>query len=251
MSDENLDLGVLLNLMTDFGFKWLFGNARNKKFLIHFLNSILAKELVIQDLEYLPTEHLGRNIHDRIAIFDLLCRASTGEQILIELQKTSQYHFADRTLFYSTFPIQSQAKKGEWNYHLKRVYTIGILNFVFDTADSRVISQKQIMDTKTHKVYTDALKIIQIEVPKVTQQLPKNPTGLELWIWLLKFGPQLSHVEKMKIINNPLFKELLDILLLDKFNEKDLGQYRQAMLNEKHYKNFNSTLPLGKVKLLL
>ena len=32
----------------------------------------------------------------------------------------------------STFPIQQQAEKGKWNFKLKSVYTIGILDFVFD-----------------------------------------------------------------------------------------------------------------------
>ena len=35
-------------------------------------------------------------------------------------------------MYYSTFPIQEQAKKGDWDYQLAAVYTIGILDFVFD-----------------------------------------------------------------------------------------------------------------------
>jgi len=31
-----------------------------------------------------------------------------------------------------TFPIQNQAHKGGWDFELKSVYTVGILDFVFD-----------------------------------------------------------------------------------------------------------------------
>ncbi len=41
-------------------------------------------------------------------------------------------HRKDRSVYYSTFPIQEQAQQGYWNYELTAVYTVGILDFVFD-----------------------------------------------------------------------------------------------------------------------
>jgi hypothetical protein len=48
------------------------------------------------------------------------------------MQKSKQAYFKDRTLYYSTFPIQEQAELSDWDYQLKAVFTIGILDFVFD-----------------------------------------------------------------------------------------------------------------------
>ena len=62
----------------------------------------------------------------------LYCENERGEKFIVELQKAKQNFFKDRSVYYSTFPIQEQAKQGNWNFELKAVYTIGILDFMFD-----------------------------------------------------------------------------------------------------------------------
>lgn len=69
---------------------------------------------------------------DRKAIFDLYCENEKGEKFIVELQKTKQKFFKDRTVYYSTFPIREQAVSGDWDFELKVVYTGAILNFIFD-----------------------------------------------------------------------------------------------------------------------
>jgi predicted transposase/invertase (TIGR01784 family) len=138
-----------LDLLTDYGFKKVF---LNHDILIHFLNAFLAKEgIVITELKYQNTEQLGQNIDDRKAVFDMLCKTSTGEYILIELQKARQKYFNDRKLYYSSFLIQKQAKKGRWNYGLQRVFVIGIQNFVTEENDSRYLSTKVFADAEGPK----------------------------------------------------------------------------------------------------
>jgi hypothetical protein len=48
------------------------------------------------------------------------------------MQNAAQNYFKDRSIFYSYFAIRNQAPKGVWDYQLKAVYTIGILNFVLE-----------------------------------------------------------------------------------------------------------------------
>lgn len=118
-----------INPFTDFGFKKLFGTEFNKILLIDFLNEVLGSREKIQNLTYLNNESLGRTKLERAAIFDLYCQNEKGETFIVELQNVKQEYFIDRSIYYSTFPIQSQAVKGKhWDYKLKSVYTIGILN---------------------------------------------------------------------------------------------------------------------------
>ena len=100
--------------------------------LLDFLNAILPNQDKIVDLTFKNTEQLGQTIADRKAIYDIYCQNSKGEKFIVELQKAKQNYFKDRTIYYSTFPIQEQAEKGEWNYRLNPVYCIGILDFTFD-----------------------------------------------------------------------------------------------------------------------
>ena len=117
---------------TDFGFKWLFGTEENKAILISFLNDLLDIEHKIVDLKFRNLEKLGLNIVDRKAVFDIFCTDEKKNNFIVELQRGKQKYFKDRSIYYTSFPIQEQSKKGDWDYSLKKVYFIGILEFEMD-----------------------------------------------------------------------------------------------------------------------
>ncbi len=115
-----------INPFTDYGFKRLFGEDPNKDLLLDFLNELLREEEgKIMELSYLPTESLPISVGERKAVFDIYCTNEKEEKFIVEMQKAEQKFFKDRTVFYSTFPIQQQARnKGRnWNFELKNVYT--------------------------------------------------------------------------------------------------------------------------------
>ncbi|MBS7374262.1 MAG: PD-(D/E)XK nuclease family transposase, partial [Muribaculaceae bacterium] len=119
-----------ISLLTDFGFKRIFGTDLNKDLLIGFLNALFEGSHVITDVKYLNTEHLGDIHTERKAIFDVFCKTENGEKFIVEMQNAFQEFFKDRSLFYSTFPIREQGVKGsDWDFHLNHVYTIALLNF--------------------------------------------------------------------------------------------------------------------------
>src|ERR1700712_775763 len=124
-----------INPFTDFGFKKIFGEEASKPLLLDFLNALLPETSKIKDLSFKNTEHLGQTLIDRKSLIDIYCEAENGEKFIVELQKAKQNFFKERTVYYSTFPIREQAEKGEWNYNLKAVYCIGILDFTFDDYD--------------------------------------------------------------------------------------------------------------------
>src|SRR5690606_13468563 len=101
--------GKYINPFTDFGFKKLFGTEFNKALLINFLNQVLGGKAKIKDLTYLNNEALGKAKADRSAIFGLYCQNNPGETFIVELQHVKQEYFIDRSIYYSTFPIQPQA----------------------------------------------------------------------------------------------------------------------------------------------
>ncbi len=111
-----------INPFTDYGFKRLFGEEPNKNLLLDFLNELLKDEQgTITDLTYLKSGQLGMSGTERKAIFDLYCTNERGERFIVELQKTKQKFFKDRMIYYATFPIQEQAKKGStWGFKLEK-----------------------------------------------------------------------------------------------------------------------------------
>lgn len=99
-----------ISLLTDFGFKRIFGTAINKDLLICFLNSLFNGRQVVKDVSYLNPEHVGDVYTDRKAIFDVYCEGENGEKFIVEMQNAYQAYFKDRSLFYSTFPISHLAR---------------------------------------------------------------------------------------------------------------------------------------------
>ncbi|MCI7016921.1 MAG: Rpn family recombination-promoting nuclease/putative transposase, partial [Prevotella sp.] len=85
-----------ISLLTDFGFKRIFGTAPNKELLINFLNSLFDGKQVIKDVKYLNTEHFGDNASARKAIFDVYCEGDDGEKFIVEMQNAYQDFFKDR-----------------------------------------------------------------------------------------------------------------------------------------------------------
>jgi len=91
------DLGVYINLLTDFGFKRIFGI---KEVMIKFLNAVLDIEGGIKDLRYGNPEQLGVSQYDRKAVYDLYCITEKDEHIIVEIQSAPQVYFKDRVLTY-------------------------------------------------------------------------------------------------------------------------------------------------------
>ena len=105
--------------------------------MIHFLNTVLADDIKdnIIVLHYDNTERLGVTKYDRKAFYDLVCVTEKGH-IIVEMQAVWQEHYKDRVLGYAAQLIQNLSVKGkEWDFKLSPIYSINILNFLFDPND--------------------------------------------------------------------------------------------------------------------
>lgn len=72
-----------ISLLTDFGFKRIFGTKPNKDLLINFLNSLFDGRQVVRDLMYLNSENVGDSYAGRKAIFDVYCENDKGERKVV------------------------------------------------------------------------------------------------------------------------------------------------------------------------
>ncbi|MCK5917897.1 MAG: PD-(D/E)XK nuclease family transposase [Cocleimonas sp.] len=167
---------------TDFGFKHIFGTEENKRFLISFLNDLLDIEDKIVDLEYRNLEKLGLNIVDRRAVFDVYCTDTSNNNFIVELQRSKQKYFKDRSLYYTSFPIQQQSKKGDWNYRLKKIFFVGILDFTLD--DENYLTEVQLKDGD-NEVFYDKLKYYYLQMPNFKKQEKELSNHLEYWLYYL------------------------------------------------------------------
>lgn len=215
------------NFYTDFAFKKLFGTEANKECLVCFLNSLFDGQEVVKEVTYLNTEHLGHASLDRKAVFDVYCQNEKGERILIEMQKAEQKYFKDRSIFYSTFPIREQAPKGEWNFELKKVYTICILNFIFDdSTDECMHHEVKLIDTKTNKVFYDKLTYVYLEMPKFRKTESELLTLRDKWFYAIKHLNSL--MERPAILREAVFEHFFRAAEIANFTPTEQRDYRES-----------------------
>ena len=216
-----------VNFYTDFAFKKLFGTEANKDLLISFLNSLFDGTEVIKTLNYLNVEHLGHNAAERKAVFDVYCENEKGEKFLIEMQKAEQEYFKDRSIFYSTFPVQEQAPQGRWNFKLNKVYTIGILNFCIDEGNADYMRREvKLMDTHTKEVFYNKLTYIYLEMPKFRKTEQELVTDFDKWLYAIKNLATL--MERPAALQDAIFQRFFEQAEIAKFNSNDLRSYRES-----------------------
>ena len=229
-----------INPYTDFGFKKLFGSAINKELLISFLNALLEGKEEIKDVTYLNVEQLGCQEMDRKAVFDVYCQNKKGERFLVEMQKGEQEFFKDRSLYYTTFPIREQAKRGQWDYELKAVYTIGILNFCFDESEpGRYRHDVKLVDTGSGKVFYDKLTFIYLEMPKFNKREDELKTLFDKWLFVLRNLASL--LDRPIALQERVFTRLFETAEIAKFSPKELYDYEESLKNFRDWYSVIST----------
>ena len=226
-----------INPFTDFGFKKLFGTEENHDILISFLNEILPDKKIAQ-ITYRKNEHLGQSDLDRKVIFDLYCENEKGEKFIVELQKAKQSFFKDRALYYSTFPIQEQAKKGDWNYELQAVYTIAILDFSFeDEAQDEVKVLVQLMDVVKKTVFYEKLSFLYLQMPNFKKSVEELESLEDKWFYLLKNLYKLEKVPNR--LQEKIFEKVFEVAEIAHFDRQDRMAYEDSL---KYYRDVKNSL---------
>lgn len=233
-----------VNFYTDFAFKKFFGTEMNKDLLISFLNALLQGREVVLDVNYLNTEHLGTQEYDRRAVFNVYCKNDKGEVFLVEMQKGEQQFFKDRSIYYSTFAIREQAPRGEWNYELKGVYTIGILNFCFDKErEGNYYHEVKLMDTATKEVFYDKLVFIYLEMPKFTKQENELESLFDKWLYVIRNLAAL--MERPRVLQEKVFAHLFEAAEIAKFSKGERYEYEESL---KAYRDWFSVMATAELR---
>ncbi len=220
-----------INPFTDFGFKKIFGEEASKPLLIDFLNALLPQSNQIVALNFKNTEQLGQTDADRKAIYDIYCENENGEKFIVELQKAKQNYFKERTIYYSTFPIREQAEKGEWNYKLKAVYCVGILDFTFDDYENEPEKSEVVhtikLKNQNGKVFYDKLTYIYLEMPNFKQTESDLKTRLDKWLYFIKHLEDFQSIPT--IFSDEVFTQAFEKAELAKYGQVELDSYENSL----------------------
>lgn len=239
-----MTISTYINPFTDFGFKRLFGEEANKDLLLDFLNELLPLDSPITELTFKSPEQMGDTQKDRRAVYDIYCQTVDKTYFIVEMQKAFQTYFKDRTVFYSTFPIRSQAQKGKWDYKLSMVYCIAILAFEFEDDDYEYYDEEEFPDNYLHEVqlkdqrnriFYRKLKYIFIETPRFNKTETELLTRKDKWIYFLKNLEDFNEIPA--ILNEPIFQEAFEVARVANFDDAQLDAYEESLRNYRDLHN--------------
>lgn len=218
-----------INPFTDFGFKKIFGEEASKLTLIDFLASLLPDSNIV-DLTFKPKDKTGNLSVDRKAVYDIYCESKNGEKIIVELQKAKQKYFKDRTIYYASFPIQEQADKGEWDYELKAVFCVGILDFTFEEDNQKtfeeVIHTVQLKN-QHNQVFYDKLKFVYLEMPHFRKKDNELETRLDKWLYFIKHLEEFQNIPE--VFKDNIFAQAFEKAEIANYTEQERSEYEQSL----------------------
>ena len=221
-------MSTFINPFTDFGFKKLFGEESALPRLKSFIEDALELAKPIKDLHFMNAEQLGSSDDERKAVYDIYCTADDGSHFIVELQRAKQHFFKDRTVFYASFPIRSQAQKGDWNYQLEPVYCLGILDFAFSDTDP--IRWHHIVQLKDQQgeVFYDKLTFAFLELKKFTKTIEECTSHLDRWCYMLRNMDDMDTIPAM-LGDDPLVKSAFDEARFLNMSKPDQNRYEQSL----------------------
>ena len=252
---ERVSKQIYAELLCDFMFKRLFGSIANKDVLIGFLNMILEDHEIV-DVDFIQTEHLGLSKEDRKAVFDISCRCKSGETLIIEVQKGYQEHFRKRAVFYTSYPIHEQGREAKelfikehqskddgeefkWDFNLKPITVVAILNFKFDHVDNwpdyRYHSSYRLREDTTGEIMTEVLRYVFLELGRFRKRLWELETKFDKWMYLLCHMHEM--VEIPQIFQEPEFKRLFILSEINNFTADEYKEYLKSISRMSDYYN--------------
>ena len=201
----------------------------NKDLLIDFLNQLLPPHHQIAELNFRNSEGLPSISFDRKAIFDIHCQSVSGETFIVEMQKAKLNFFKDRSLFYTTFPIREQAKRGEWDFKLSPIYMIAILDFQYDEKEERQKFLRSVnLKDQDGEVFYEKLIFKFIQMPLFKKGEDELETHFDKWIYFLK---NLESFDKIPdILKETVFEKAFHEAELANMTSEQYEQYQESLM---------------------
>jgi len=145
-------------------------------------------------------------------------------------------------LYYSSFAIQEQAVKGEWDFSLFPVYCISLLDFSMNKNEGssyQYFHKVKLIEVETAKVFNDKLSFIYLEIPKFNKKLEELETNFDKWMYLLT---KLEFLERLPdILQSKIFRKVMGIAELVKLEKTDRKAYEKSLKKHRDLKNVMDT----------
>ena len=236
-----------LNLQTDFGFKHLFGDERNKNILMRFLNALLGDKIHIKDVSFKNKEILPPNSDGKRIIYDVYCTSGlSGEDsgflegplldgdksrvrdhhFILEMQNLYTPPFEERIFYYAAKMVSDQGKAG-WNYDLEPVITIAVTDFNFRNLSDKMVRDIMLLDRDTSEVLTEKFHLFFVSLKEVPKVWEECKTDLEEILFLIKNMDKLDN--NSIAYKEGRYKDMFEASRINSLREEEYIRYSDSL----------------------
>ena len=206
-------------------FKKIFGN--HPKRLISLLNALLplSEEEQIQEIKYLPTELVPEINSYRYAVANILCTDAMSNKFCVVIRIEWSNVFKQRVLFNASKLYVSQAKKGERYCALQPVYSLNLVNDIFERDTPEFIHNYRIVHDKDSNKVIEGLHFTFIELPKFTPHSISDKRMMVLWLrFLTEINANTQEIPS-DLLRDPEIGKAVEELKISGFTDAELRAY--------------------------
>jgi predicted transposase/invertase (TIGR01784 family) len=159
----------------------------------------------------------------RECIFDILCEDERGEKFLVEVQNAAIGYIRNRMVYYACRLVDQMGEQGkEWKYDIKKVYSICLMNFTYETQPA-LRRDFLLCEPGTENILSDKLHFIMLQLPCLEKADIQDCESFyeKLLYLLIQMKTGMKTIEELK-------QEVYDHGLNDHIREVFLGVLEDA-----------------------
>lgn len=214
-----------LDPKADLTFKKIF--AGHPDLLISLLNALLPlkRNQQIKSIEYLPTELVPVDPLHKDTIVDVRCRDVEGRQFVVKMQMAWTDAFKQRVLFNASKAYVSQAEMGCKYENLQPVYSLNLVNEIFEKDMKEYKHNYHIVHDKRTKKVIEGLCFTFIELPKFHPHTMKEKRMTVLWLRFLTEINDKTQEVPAELLESPEISKALEEVKISAFTAEELRAY--------------------------
>ncbi|MCR2013851.1 Rpn family recombination-promoting nuclease/putative transposase, partial [Bacillus cereus] len=223
---ENLEI---LSPKIDLVFKRIFGNEKNPRILISFLNAVMDP---IDKITEVKIENSNIEDDDEFSRLDIKAKTDKGERINIEIEIKNEHDMIKRGLYHWSKMYGGKVKHERYDDELVKTVYINIFNFKFFRSEQAHTCYRM-KEIKTNEEFTDMQELHFIELPKIPKEDREITDIFSAWMEFIE-NPISNNLKKMEMEVEEI-KEAKKELMRISADKKERALYEERkvlMLNK-------------------
>ena len=225
-----------VDILSNGGFKALFGDAGNKDVVMSIINVFLPDHRRVVDISYLPTEHHGPVMDlSKDFQFDFMCTDASGTVFIVEMQRYHEDYWFKRCVSYASRAYDRQNRTG-FAYDVPPVYLIGLMGVDIAHPDedywrNRYVSEYTFREKNCHDLLDETIFIIFAELTRFHKSEDECETLQDMLLYLLKNSGRMTRPPRWA--GEKQCREILNAMEIKDFSKDKRKQYDKDMYDEK------------------